>query len=76
MLFVMFSSFGLVQLVQLVKLTRTGKQGGADYQKIEMAYISLSFIAKALLPAVFTYGLTQRSEITKKHKAARSTRVE
>ena len=40
-MFAMFSSFGLVQLVQLVKLTRTGKQEAADYQKIEMAYISL-----------------------------------
>lgn len=62
-MFVMYTSFGGVQLAQLA-MTLRRKQ--TDPIKIETSYIVLSFVAKALLPIIYAYALTQRSKYTSK----------
>ena len=60
-MFLVYSSFGIVQLVQLYLRSRHKK---VDFAKIDRSYIILSFVAKTLLPIVFTVGLVQRSQIS------------
>ena len=54
MMFVMYSSFGFVQIYQLI-------YPQTNYENIEISYVILSFISKALLVMLLTSGLIART---------------
>ena len=60
-MFGLYSSFGLVQLVQLYQRSQKKQLNFAPFDK---SYIILSFVAKTVLPIIFTVGLVQRSQNT------------